>query len=250
VSNERLLKVYPNLERISENDFWKLTICPECNALIYKYQTKEGKIMCVSVIEGMFFHRYGNNNNYVARHECGYDERQGNLKKCYVNVIEVTEEVKDKVKGSLQQQAVMRCLTEFSKKNVRSNFKKSMLHQAQKFLNGETGYKNPFSPKQVFCIISDMISTIEPTKKPTPKKHIELNLRTHVLTFATGTIITVHDKERSGKVIRVTSDGHKHKLNIGYLKARQDIIEYIYTCDYTFSHDETTNYYHINDVVE
>ena len=242
---------HSNYEKIYENDFWKLTVCPECGALLYRYETTEGKTMCVSVLDGMFFHRYGNHNNYVTKHECGYDERQGNHKKCYVSILEVSEEVKEKVKGALQQQAVMKCLTEYSKKGVRSSFKKSMLAQAQKFLNGETDYKNPFSHKQVFCIVSDMIST-EPTMiKYTPKKHVEINLKKHVLTFESGNVLSVNDADKTNQIIVVTNNGVRHPFtHREYWKTREDIIEYLYTCEYKITSDETTNNYYINDLVE
>lgn len=145
---------HPRYESIYPDDFWKLAICPYCHTVLYKYQTKEGKIFCVSVLPSFQFLRYGNNNNYVAPHNCGTDI-SGVLdkEKLHVGWIEPSEEVKEKVIGSIQQQAVMKALTEFSKPRIRSTFKKSMLEQAQKFLRGKTGYKNPFSPKQAISIV-------------------------------------------------------------------------------------------------
>lgn len=237
---------YSNYERIQEKDFWRLTVCKECGALLYRYETKEGKTFCVSVLEGMTFHRYGNNNNYVTKHECGSDTRHGNHKKYYVNVLEVSEEVKEKVTGTLQQQAVMKVLTEFSKKNVRSSFKKSMFSQAQKFLNGETEYKNPFSPKQVFCLISDMITTEPQTIN---KKHVELNLKKHVLSIvseSSSLIYRIDDINKTNSCI-LKEEGKKEKLFRGtYWNDRAELIENIYESEYSFSQDETTNYYTIN----
>lgn len=237
--------VYNNYEKINENDFWRLTLCPRCGALLYKYETKTGNTICVSVLEGMTFHRYGNNNNYVAKHECGYDEGQKRNNKYYINMLEVSKDVKEKVKDGLQQQAIMKVLTDFSKKNVRSNFKKSMLEQAMKFLRSETEYKNPFSPKQVFCIISDMI-TNEPKIKTTPKKHIDLDLKKHVLTFESGNVLSVNDIERTS-VIKIKQFTFTRN---DYWKVRADIIEYLCTCDYKITYDGDTNNYYINDVTE
>lgn len=147
-------KAHPRYESIEPEDYWKLTICPKCHTVLYKYRNKEGKTFCVSVLPSMQYIRYGNNNNYVAFHDCGSDvSGVCDSEKLHVSYVEPTEEVKEKVIGHMQQQAVMKALTDFSKPRIRSVFKKGMLEQAKKFLNGETTYKNPYSPKQAFSIV-------------------------------------------------------------------------------------------------
>lgn len=145
--------MYENYERVSE--MWRLTICPVCHCLLYKYPTKGGSAMKVSVYSDMTFHRYGNNNNYVPMHDCCNGDRRPSQNRKYmiINCLEVPEDIRDRVKGAIQQQAVVKALKEYSKKGIRSKFKKGMLEQAKKFLAGESQYKYPYSPAQAISIV-------------------------------------------------------------------------------------------------
>jgi hypothetical protein len=141
-------------EYVSSEDYWKLTICPNCKALLLKYDTQSGGSMKVTIHFDMSYHRYGNHNNMIAFHDCAGDKRASQIREpLRINCIPVTEEVKQKVHGAIQQQAIMTALTEYSKPRIRSSFKKGMLKQAQDFLAGNTAYKNPYSPKQALAII-------------------------------------------------------------------------------------------------
>lgn len=234
---------HKQLETIMPEDYWKLTICPKCHALIYKYQTKEGKTTCVSVLEGFQYHRYGNHNNYVTPHECLQDNRQGRMNKIYVKYIEPTEEVQEKVKGHIQQQAVMYALTEFSKPRIRSSFKKSMLAQAQKFINGETTFKNPFSPKQAICILesnfnySEFPQIVKEEVKETPitpiKKH-ELKLM-HEIKYKNGERLVIDDDEKKADFF-YGPNGKLH-FTLDWIDARMDLIELLYSDKFNFTNE-------------
>ena len=148
-----------NYEGISKENYNRLNICPKCHCLIYNYQTKNGGNMWVSVLEGMTFHRFGNNNNYVPIHDCNIDKRESqNHQRKIINCIKVSEEIKNKTNNFIQQQALTLAL---NYKNVRSTFKKAMKQQANDFMNGNSKYNNPFSYIQAMHIILSSTQKID-----------------------------------------------------------------------------------------
>lgn len=143
---------YPVIQR---EDYWRLDICEKCRCLVFRYPTKDGGEMIVSVHTDMSFHRFGNHNNWVSPHDCGVDGRQSEIRrKFYIKAEDISEEIKSKVVGEIQQQAVFIAMRDFSKPRIRSAFKKGMLQQARAFMNGESNYKNPFSPVQAMMIVA------------------------------------------------------------------------------------------------
>lgn len=136
---------------------WKLSVCEKCGALLYIYETADGNVFATSVYEGFEYHRHGNNKNYVAYHECDGDKGQSKTRKrLYVETVEVSDEVNEKVSGALAQQAVMRALSEDCSK-AKKGFKKSIHSQAINFLAGKSQYSSPFSAKQIDSIMRDYI---------------------------------------------------------------------------------------------
>ncbi|MDD5605601.1 MAG: hypothetical protein PHX29_06850 [Dehalococcoidales bacterium] len=138
---------------------WKLSVCEDCGALLYAYETDDGKTFMTSVYDGFQYHRHGNNKNYVAYHECGGDKGQSKTRKrMYVETLPVSGEVSNKVKNTLVQQAVMRALSdEFA--NAKRGFKKSVNTQAIDFMAGKSQYETPFSTKQVDAIMLKYIGS-------------------------------------------------------------------------------------------
>ncbi len=138
---------------------WKLSVCEKCGALLYAYETGDGKTFMTSVYDGFQYHRHGNNKNCVAYHECDGDKGQSRTRKrMYVETLSVSEEVSNEVKNTLVQQAVMRALSdEFA--NAKRGFKKSIHAQAVNFMAGKSQYENPFSTKQVDAIMLNYIGS-------------------------------------------------------------------------------------------
>jgi hypothetical protein len=118
--------------------------------------------MKVTVLKDGFdspmIHRFGNYNNWVADHDCVCDVREPKLHgkdiRFRIDYVEPTDEVKERVRGIVQQQAVMRAFVDFDRPRVRSKFKKSMLAQAQAYLAGNGQFTNPYSPAQAVAIIT------------------------------------------------------------------------------------------------
>lgn len=238
------MTTHENYERVSENDFWKLTICPKCGALVLKYQTKEGSSMSVDVLEDWTYQRWGNHYNFVHSHECG--ARHSNIKQpLFVNVITPTEEVTEKVKGYLQQQAVMKCLTEFAKPRIKSKFKKAMLEQARKFLAGESQFKNAFSPKQAICILGDSITNIPKSCKVkinNKKSSVTLEYKYHVMKFKDGTVLTIDDATRKAELsVKLQESEGTVKLDYHYWQARETLLENLDDPEYTFQINHSDN---------
>lgn len=238
-------RFHDDYEKISDDCIWKLAVCPKCKALLYRYQTKEGKIMCVDVLEDWTFKRWGNNNNYVYHHECG--ERHSNSRKpLFISFIEPTEEVKEKVTGTIQQQAVMKALTEFSKPRIRSSFKKGMLEQARKFLSGETTFKNPFSPKQAIAVLGDSITT-NPKFPPKEVKKVELDLKKHVFRFKDRlNAVFVDDKTREGSIqIKIRGRESPITMKKSYWDTKETLVDILYDNEMNYivnSDNETVIY--------
>jgi|GEM_PF-3822883 len=142
-------------EPINPDNYWRISICPHCGAMIYWYQPKEGSAYPVNVFayggRDPAIKRWGNHNNMVAKHDC----EDSNIGQIFVCRKEVREEIRNAVEDLLQQQAAEKAISEFSRS--KNGFKRSIYNQAMKFLRGETEYKKPFSPKQAMCVIETII---------------------------------------------------------------------------------------------
>jgi hypothetical protein len=144
--------------------------------------------------------------------------------------MEPTDEVKEKVNGSLQQQAVMKALTDFSKPRIRSQFKKSMLEQAQKFLRGEAQYKYPFSTKMVMCILEEsFISRPDYECKIVSKVPKHQSYINHTLWFDNEDGLTVNDFNQTASFFV-----GQNKVRSSYIDARVSLIEALYDENFKF----------------
>lgn len=229
-------------------DSWKITICDKCGALIYWYQSKNGKSYPVSVYScsnGFAIHRHGNYNNYVDKHDCT-EYSTGQL---FANIRTISDEIEMKVNDILQQQAITRVLEDFKKS--RSAFKKSMYTQAVNFMDGNTKYKNPFSPKQALAVIEYGDEHTNKNKCfKSPKRNVSYTPSKkykHVLTFeGVEGFIMVNDIDRTTEC-KLGINGKLHKFHRSYFENRTDLVEWLYCYEsrdgYTKTIDgDTINY--------